>query len=72
MNREPGSCLDFEAVIQKHVAGLQVQVQQRFGEVVEEVHAEGDLVGYTEDQGPRWGASKDFNLPGRVCPMSIG
>jgi len=48
----PRAHLGVEVVVQQHVAGLQVQVEQGGGQAVEEVHTQSHLVDQPEDQRP--------------------
>lgn len=45
---------DIEIRVQQHVAGLQVQVEQRGGQLVEKVYAHSHLMSQSEDKGQRW------------------
>lgn len=50
---EPDTNLGVEIVVQQHIAGLQVHVEQGRGETVEEIYTQSYLVSQSEDQWPR-------------------
>lgn len=47
--------LGIEIGVQQHIAGLQVQVEQGGGQIVEEVYTQSHLMSQSKDQWPgRW------------------